>query len=164
MLWAAVCPAVLQGTLFARRKAAAVVRGDAVLHKLFTEIAERYAEREGGYTRVLRSRRRNNDAAQMAFIECAFQSTGPLQFVRTTERSRETRTRFIGCNVAITGKCSPQWACRTGMWIARGRSGQRGPRRSCRRCCPGPRRVLLRHPRQCLPVCRASTKHSWINV
>ncbi len=77
-------PCVLQGTLFARRKAAAVVRGDAVLHKLFTEIAERYAEREGGYTRVLRSRRRNNDAAQMAFIECAFQSTGPLQFVRTT--------------------------------------------------------------------------------
>ena len=71
-----MCPAVLQGTLFARRKAAAVVRGDAVLHKLFTEIAERYAEREGGYTRVLRSRRRNNDAAQMAFIECALQFSG----------------------------------------------------------------------------------------
>ncbi len=64
-----------------------MVRGDAVLHKLFTEIAERYAEREGGYTRVLRSRRRNNDAAQMAFIECALRCSGgaaePLQSVRS---------------------------------------------------------------------------------
>ncbi|KAK9835240.1 hypothetical protein WJX81_008007 [Elliptochloris bilobata] len=58
-----------EGTLFARRRAAAVVRGDGVLHKLFTVMARRYAEREGGYTRVLRSRRRTNDAAQMAYIE-----------------------------------------------------------------------------------------------
>ena len=49
------------------------MRGDAELHKLFTVMAQRYAEREGGYTRVLRSRRRANDCAQMAFIEC-----GPL--------------------------------------------------------------------------------------
>ena len=61
---------VFQGTVFARQKAAAVVRGDAELHKLFTVMAQRYADREGGYTRVLRSRRRNNDAAQMAYIEC----------------------------------------------------------------------------------------------
>ena len=61
---------VFQGTLFARQKAAAVVRGDAELHKLFTVMAQRYADREGGYTRVLRSRQRNNDAAQMAYIEC----------------------------------------------------------------------------------------------
>lgn len=46
-----------------------MVRGDGVLQKLFSDLAERYREREGGYTRVLRTRRRPNDAAQMAFIE-----------------------------------------------------------------------------------------------
>ena len=59
----------LQGGLHAVRKAAAIVRGDDVMHKLFTTMAERYRHREGGYTRVLRSRTRANDAAQMAYIE-----------------------------------------------------------------------------------------------
>lgn len=58
-----------EGTIFARRKAAAVLRGDYELHKLFTEIAERYKERAGGYTRVLRTRIRQGDAATMAYIE-----------------------------------------------------------------------------------------------
>jgi large subunit ribosomal protein L17 len=57
------------GSLAARRRAAAVVRGDGVLQKLFGELAERYKGRDGGYTRVLRTRQRPNDAAQMAFIE-----------------------------------------------------------------------------------------------
>ena len=45
------------------------MREDSVLHKLFTEFAERYKARNGGYTRVLRTRRRPNDSAQMAYIE-----------------------------------------------------------------------------------------------
>ncbi len=59
----------LQNTLSSRRKAAEVLRGDGVMHKLFTEFAERYKAREGGYTRILQTRRRPNDCAQMAFIE-----------------------------------------------------------------------------------------------
>ena len=39
------------------------------MHKLFGEMAERYQERDGGYTRILRTRTRPNDAAQMAYIE-----------------------------------------------------------------------------------------------
>ncbi|BDA42453.1 50S ribosomal protein L17 [Coccomyxa sp. Obi] len=58
-----------EGDLHARRKAAAVVRGDDVLHKLFNEMAERYKDRDGGYTRILRTRQRLNDAAHMAYIE-----------------------------------------------------------------------------------------------
>ena len=42
-----------EGSLRARRKAAAVVRTDAAVNKLFTELAERYKERPGGFTRVL---------------------------------------------------------------------------------------------------------------
>ena len=59
----------LQGTLHARRRAAAVVRGKDVLQKLFQQMADRYKDREGGYTRILRTRQRNNDAAHMAYIE-----------------------------------------------------------------------------------------------
>jgi ribosomal protein L17 len=46
-----------------------VVRTDRELHKLFTTLAERYEERQGGYTRVLRCGLRRRDAAPLAFIE-----------------------------------------------------------------------------------------------
>jgi ribosomal protein L17 len=43
-----------QGTLFARRRAQAVVRSEATLDKVFEVLAPRYKDRTGGYTRVLR--------------------------------------------------------------------------------------------------------------
>ncbi len=55
----------------ARRAASNIIREDGVMHKLFTEMAERYKERAGGYTRVLRTRQRQHDGAQLAYIECA---------------------------------------------------------------------------------------------
>ncbi len=57
-----------EDTLFARRKAYAVVQDKAVVHKLFAEIGPRFKTRPGGYTRVLRTRNRAGDAAQMAII------------------------------------------------------------------------------------------------
>ena len=41
----------------------------SAVHKLFEEIAPRYSERSGGYTRVVRTRRRDGDNAQLAIIE-----------------------------------------------------------------------------------------------
>ncbi len=52
-----------------RRRAFASLRDDAVVAKLFTEIGPAFAERPGGYTRVLRTRNRVGDNAEMARIE-----------------------------------------------------------------------------------------------
>lgn len=58
-----------ENTLASRRKALAYVTKEDVVHKLFTEIGPKYADRNGGYTRVIRTGPRRGDAAEMAIIE-----------------------------------------------------------------------------------------------
>jgi len=55
--------------LAAKRQAFAFITKEAVVKKLFDEIAPSYAERNGGYTRVLRTGPRRGDGAEMAIIE-----------------------------------------------------------------------------------------------
>ncbi len=56
-------------TLHARRHAARVIRDKDVLSKVFNELAPRYAERPGGYTRIMRLSARAGDRAEMVVIE-----------------------------------------------------------------------------------------------
>jgi large subunit ribosomal protein L17 len=59
-----------RGDLHARRQALAVLRQDKFLvHKLFEEIAPRYAERDGGYTRIVKLGPRRSDSTEMVFLE-----------------------------------------------------------------------------------------------
>jgi large subunit ribosomal protein L17 len=59
-----------RGDLHARRQALAALGQDKfVVYKLFDEIAPRYAERPGGYTRILKLGPRRSDSTEMVFLE-----------------------------------------------------------------------------------------------
>lgn len=75
-----------RGDLHARRQALATIKDRALVEKLFSTLAERYADRPGGYTRVLKAGYRYGDSAPMAIIELVDrdeeakgQDSGPVQ-------------------------------------------------------------------------------------
>ncbi|MCL4472863.1 MAG: 50S ribosomal protein L17 [Actinobacteria bacterium] len=58
-----------RGDLDARRQAIARLRSKDTVHALFAEVAPKFAERPGGYTRIVRIGPRQGDAAEMVFLE-----------------------------------------------------------------------------------------------
>lgn len=58
-----------EGTLPARRRALGFLRSKSVVSKLFDDVAARFKDRPGGYTRIIKTRRRIGDAADMVAIE-----------------------------------------------------------------------------------------------
>lgn len=58
-----------RGDLHARRQALAVIRSKQVTHDLFSDIAPRFADRQGGYTRIIKKGFRPGDGASVSIIE-----------------------------------------------------------------------------------------------
>jgi large subunit ribosomal protein L17 len=76
-----------RGDLHARRQALNTVRDRVLVEKLFSTLAERYADRPGGYTRVLKAGYRYGDSAPRAIIELVDRDedakgldSGPVEF------------------------------------------------------------------------------------
>jgi large subunit ribosomal protein L17 len=79
-----------RGTLHARRQALSYIRSRTVVHKLFEEVASRFRERPGGYTRVIKLGNRHGDAAAMSVIELTDRGESAKA---EAERKRERRVR-----------------------------------------------------------------------
>ena len=85
-----------KGNLHARRQAFSKLRDEGMVSKLFDTLASRYAERNGGYTRVMKAGFRYGDAAAMAVIELVDRDedargkdSGQIQNVETTENENK---------------------------------------------------------------------------
>lgn len=88
-----------KGTLSDRRRAAAMLRNDEAVKKLFSTLSDRYAKRAGGYTRVMKAGFRYGDAAAMAMIEFVDRDTEAKGAKDRARRVAQTEAEAAKANV-----------------------------------------------------------------
>ncbi|HXJ37052.1 MAG TPA: 50S ribosomal protein L17 [Candidatus Eisenbacteria bacterium] len=85
-----------QGTLHARRRAAALVGSRTLVKKLFDELAPRYQERNGGYTRVVKLGVRLGDAAPVSLVELVDRAGSEPETGKKKPQRRRTPAKSEG--------------------------------------------------------------------
>lgn len=78
-----------RGTLHARRQAASIIRDKETLKKLFDEIAQKYKNRPGGYTRIIKLGARRGDNAPISIIELVEETLVPKRKKRQKTAPKE---------------------------------------------------------------------------
>ncbi len=76
------------GDLHSRRRALAIIREKKVVYKVFDELAERYRDRRGGYTRIVKVGFRRGDASPMCMLELV--SEGASRAPKKAKKPRKT--------------------------------------------------------------------------
>jgi len=78
-----------RGELAARREAARVMRDKDILSKLFKDIAPRFAERQGGYTRLIKLSPRLGDAASLVLVELVERSEEKKKKIENKKKEKK---------------------------------------------------------------------------
>jgi large subunit ribosomal protein L17 len=83
-----------RGDLHAKRMVMSYIPNRAVVAKLFSDIAPRFADRNGGYLRIVHTRQRVNDGAPMAIIEFIdFETVKPAEAAKTDKKEKKERRK-----------------------------------------------------------------------
>ena len=80
-------------SLHARRQALSVIRKKSVVHKLFDSLGARYADRNGGYTRIVRLGYRKGDSAENALIELVGSEVSEASVEKEESKKSKTKTK-----------------------------------------------------------------------
>jgi large subunit ribosomal protein L17 len=120
------------GTLHARRRALRVIRSRDVAARVFGELADRYRARPGGYTRVLKLRRRVGDAAPVSLLELVEGGEAAAEAApkAASGRKRGGEKAAKGRKAAAAGKEAAASRRKTEKPAAKARPGGKGKAKS----------------------------------